>query len=158
QRPAGSSICTAAMNSSRSFTARPFPAYLPPSMRNRGPASARNPEKTGPRGRTGSVPFAPELLEEPGPGIGPQQVGRARRDAQDLRRLLAGQAAEKAKLDQFRRPGVRAGQLAQQVIELEDVEGRFAPDNECLVQADAGALTAVLDAAFAAGVVDEDAA
>src|SRR5438876_10468752 len=99
------------MKTSRSFTTRPFPRFFSLSMRNREPAGAKILEKSGSRQRMGSAPLALELFKEPGPGIGPQQIGRARRDAQNLGRLLAGQASEKAELDQFRGPGVRAGQL-----------------------------------------------
>src|SRR5438105_4598762 len=104
------------MKMSRSFTTRPFPRFFFLSMRNREPASAKILEKNGPRRRRGSASLALELFKEPGPGIGPQQVGRARRDAQDLGRLLAGQAGEEAEFDQFRRPGVRAAQLLQHLI------------------------------------------
>src|SRR5881398_2385757 len=104
---------------SRSFTTRPFPRFFFLSMRNRQPASAKILEKNGSWQLRGSASLALELFKEPGPSIGPQQIGRARRDAQDLGRLLAGQAGEKAELDQFRGPGVRAGQLLQQLIQFE---------------------------------------
>src|SRR5262249_58707689 len=98
-----------------------------------------------------STVAALQLLKEPGPGVRPQQIGRAGRDAQDLGRLVAGQAGEKAELDQFRRPRVGAGQLVQQLVELEEVVTRFVPDDQGFVQVDAGALATVLDAALAAG-------
>src|SRR5262249_40501488 len=107
---------------------------------------------------TASAALALQLLEEPGPGVGPQQVGRAGRDAQDLGRLVAGQAGKEAELDQFRCPGVCAGQLVQQLIEVEEVVARFVPDEQGLVQVEAGALAAALGAALAAGVLHEDAA
>src|SRR5947209_3242610 len=125
------------MNRSRSFTARPFPTFFSLSMRNREPASAKILEKVGPRRRMDSAPLALELFKEPGPSIGPQQIGRARRDAQDLGRLLAGQAGEKAELDQFRGPGVRAGQLLQQLIQFKEAVGHFVPDKKCLVEVNA---------------------
>src|SRR5947207_3500818 len=126
-------------------------------MRNRQPAGAKILEKVEGE-RTASAPLALQLLEKPGAGVGPQQIRRARRNAQSLGRLLARQACEKAQLDQFRRPGVRAGQLVQQVIEFEEILARFVPDNECLVEVNAAALAPMLDAALASGLLHEEAA
>src|SRR5262245_49435255 len=97
-------------------------------------------------GPSGSASAAPtlQLLEEPGPGVRPQQVSRAGRDAQDLGRLVAGQAGKEAEVDQFRRPGICASQLVQHFIEVEEVVARLIPEEQGFVQVNAGMLAAVL--------------
>src|SRR5262245_5622033 len=114
-------------------------------------------ERIAGQGVRASTNFALPLLKEPCPGVRPQQVGRAGCDAQDLRRLVASQTRKKAKLDQFRSPGICCGQLVQEFIEVEEVVARLVPNNQSFLQINAGTLAAVLGAPFAAGVLNEDA-
>jgi hypothetical protein len=104
------------------------------------------------------VALALQLLEEPGPGVRPQQIGRAGRDPQDLGRLVARQSGKEAEFDQFRRPGVCLSQLLQHFIEVDEVVARFVPYDQSLVQVDPCTLSPALDAVLAAGVLNEDAA
>src|SRR5262249_44954682 len=113
-RSAASSICSTAMNRSRSFIGRSFRRSSPFRARTaRGERKEYSDNwKIGPDG-SASASLALQLLEEPGTGVGPKQVGRAGRDTQDLGRLVAGQAGKKAEFDQFRGLGVGTGQLVQ---------------------------------------------
>src|SRR5437762_2488186 len=63
--------------------------------------SAKRDKKAPPLGRFFSGPRsgAEDLGPQPGTGVSPVTVGRAWRDSQNLRRLLAGQAGEVAQLD-----------------------------------------------------------
>src|SRR5215831_18425124 len=100
------------MNSSRSFTVRPFPMLSHFYAKSSG-GERKDSKKNGARRHTILVALALEPLKQPSPSIGPQQVGGARRNAQGLGRLLAGQTGEKAQLDQRRGLGVCLGQLVQ---------------------------------------------
>src|SRR5215471_12383993 len=95
------------MNRSRSFTGSSFRRSSPYHAKTeRGERKENSDEREMGQGGSASAAAALQLLKEPGPGVGPQQVGRAGRDAQDLGGLVAGQAGKKAELDQFRRPRV----------------------------------------------------
>src|SRR5262249_35156509 len=75
---------------------------------------ARNREKkhhAGGWAGEGKLSAAADLGLQPGAGEGPVAVGRARRDAEDLGGLLAGQPGEVAQLDQPRLDRVGGGQL-----------------------------------------------
>src|SRR6516225_6853088 len=138
------------MNRSRSFIGKSFRrSSLFHARTARGERKESSDERE--MGQSGNASAAPalQLLEEPGPGVRPQQVGRAGRDAQDLGRLVAGQAGKEAELDQLRGPGVRAGQLVQQLVDVEEVVARFAPDDQGFVQVDARTPAAVLGAELA---------
>src|SRR5262249_6366699 len=114
------------MNTSRSFIGWSFRrASLYHAKTARGERKEISDEREMGQGGSASAAPALQLLEEPGPGVRPQQVGRAGRDAQDLGRLVAGQSGKEAELDQLRGPGIGAGQLVQQLIEVEEVVTRF---------------------------------
>src|SRR5262249_1447189 len=105
------------MNRSRSFIGRSFRRPSPFYAKTaRGERKENSDEREMSQSGSASAAPALQLLKEPGPGVRPQQVGRAGRDAQDLGRLVTRQAGKKAELDQFRGPGVCAGQLVQQLI------------------------------------------
>src|SRR5262249_48676517 len=58
-----------------------------------------------------SVPL--QLLEEPGPGVGPEPVGAAQGQAEQVRGVVHGLAGEVAQLDELRRLGFDGGQARQ---------------------------------------------
>src|SRR5690348_2200589 len=101
-------------------------------MRERRAASAKKIRSIGKWGSGGNVLTAAalQLLEEPGPGVRPEQIGRAGRDTQDRGRLVAGQPGKEAELDQFRGPGICLGQSIQQLIKVEKVVARFVLDDQ----------------------------
>src|SRR5262245_60052298 len=67
--------------------------------------------------------LALQLLEKPGARIGPEEVGRARGDAEDLGRLRDGEAGEIAQLDQLGRLRVCRRQQRERLIHGENVVG-----------------------------------
>src|SRR6516225_5949638 len=136
------------MNRSRSFIGKSFRrSSLFHARTARGERKESSDEREMGQSGNASAAAALQLLEEPGPGVRPQQVGRAGRDAQDLGRLVAGQAGKEAELDQFGGPGVCVGQLVQQLIKVEEVVTRFVPDDQGFVKVEAGTLAAMLGAA-----------
>lgn len=62
-----------------------------------------------------------QLAEEPGPRHLPVALHRPLGDAEDLGDLAVGQAAEEAQLDDLRHARVRLGQLAEQVVDGDQV-------------------------------------
>ena len=63
----------------------------------------------------------PRFRAEPGPGVGPEAVGLARGDAEQLGRLRNRQAGEVAQLDESAAPGVVVRQLGQGLVQGEQV-------------------------------------
>src|SRR5438876_10777440 len=105
-----------------------------------------------------SMPLAFQLAEEPGPGMGPVVVGRARGNAENLGRLLEGHADEVAQLDQFSFEFALRGKFIQRLVHGEQLlivnrEGKLP-----LLNIDALLPAPMTHRALAAGVVDQDAA
>src|SRR5206468_1836149 len=71
--------------------------------------------------------------------------------------LVAGQPGEETELHQFGGPRVGGGQLVDEFVQFEQVVIVVAGD-EVFVEVDADAAAAALEAALAAGALDEDAA
>src|SRR5438128_718287 len=80
----------------------------------------------GPRFPSGVARLFPgDLLMEPGAGVGPVALGGRRGDAEEPGRLGAGEAAEIAQLDQLRLDRVLSGQLAQRLVDGQQVVVRL---------------------------------
>src|SRR3954451_6174156 len=58
-----------------------------------------------------------EAAEEEGPGVRPEEVGGARRDAEDLGGLCLGHTGEVAQLDEFGGLRVGGGQAGQGLVQ-----------------------------------------
>src|SRR6185436_5949276 len=67
---------------------------------------------------------AAQLAEEPGLGRVPVALDRRRRRAHHLGGLLDGEAAEEAQLDDARLVGVERLELAERVVEVDQVDAR----------------------------------
>ena len=61
------------------------------------------------------------LFEQPSARVRPEEIGRARRNSQDLGRLLASQTREKSKFDQLCRASVDDRKLIQEIIQLKNI-------------------------------------
>src|SRR5262249_43194258 len=143
----------AQQRTARARSWRGLPKALRGSMRNWETRGARIPGKKSGSGTVGVQP-----LEQPGPGVGPQRVGRPGRDPQGRGGLVAGEAGEEAELDQFRRLRVHVGEPVEQVVEFEQVVGKALAGEDRLVQVRPWPAAAALPGFLAAGLLDEDAA
>src|SRR5262245_2929143 len=108
--------------------------------------------------RPGSAVRTLQFLEQPGSGVGPQEVGGTGRNAQGPGCLVARQTGEKAQLDELGRSRIGSRQLVQELINFEKVIARLLAKGGGLVQVDADPLAAALDAALAAGLLDQNTA
>ena len=115
------------------------------------PITPRNSRSIAARGA------ATDFLVQPGPGIGPQAVGRPRRNAEHLGRFGEGQAGKKAELDQL---GRRLDRSAASLFRASSRASRSSgisgiaismPSRSCRAQ-----LAAPLAGLLAAGAVDQD--
>ena len=66
--------------------------------------------------------------DEPGPGVSPVVVGRSRRDAEDGRGLLDGQAGEVAELDHFRGAWLNGRESVEGLIKGEEARDASASE------------------------------
>src|SRR5262245_43315159 len=127
-RSAGSVVSSASRKIVRSdaFTARspfsepdsirPIPAMVPSSM--------RRPGRTHAKKLSGEIlerSFGLDLTTEPGTGIGPEAVGRAGRDAQDLGGLGDRESGEIAELDQLGGGGIDRSEPVEGCVDGEQL-------------------------------------
>src|SRR5262249_56908229 len=78
-----------------------------------------------------------QLDGEPGPGVGPPRIGRARRHAEGFGTLRQGEAAEVPQLHEFGELGVLAGQPRQGVVQGREVVVLRGDDEETGLALDA---------------------
>ena len=95
---------------------------------------------------------------EPGAGVPPGPVGGGQGDAQALGRLLQGQAAEEAQLDELGLERVVERELLQGLVQGQELLRGPAGAEGVEVRVFAPPAAAVLLAPLAAGVLDQDAA
>src|SRR5262249_15406938 len=98
-----------------------------------------------------------ELTEKPRAGEGPVAFGGPANDAQGRGRLIQGKPGEESELDEVGTARVHPGELAQGMVEVEQVVGwRVVGDEAIEVETPAPAAAAPLEPLAVAGAVDED--
>src|SRR5687767_7011790 len=95
------------------------------------------------------------LLMQPSAGIGPQAIGRSRRDAEDFGRLSQRQARKVTEMDQLDRRLVRGRQLIQGLVERHQVFRLLGESDLQTLQILADVITAALVSSFAARIVHQ---
>src|SRR5262245_20636405 len=119
------------------------------------PAEVSQEIRDGSPGR--GVPPA-DLAPEPGPGVAPQPVRAGPGHAEGLGGVLDRQPGEEVQLHDAGGLGVLGGEPGQGLVEGEDLLGRRADRDVLVVELDPLSVSAVPEAALAAGGFDEAAA
>src|SRR5262249_37240780 len=126
----------------------------------RSPITVREstPARLTPTGRISAIVWllTGEGAVEPGLGVGPQAVGRGPSDAQGVGNLLKRQLGEVAQFDQLGLAGVLLGQPVQRLAQGEQFVCRLFLTGRRRVQVESPTGATVLEAAFAACVVNEN--
>ena len=100
--------------------------------------------------------FTLDLLEKPGSGIGPEKIGAARRNAENLSRLLDRESREIAKLDELGGLRVSHSEFDQGIVQCKDVVIHLGRGDFDSVEINARPAAAMLGPALAARILDED--
>ena len=99
-----------------------------------------------------------QLGQEPGPRVSPPGIRGPGGDAEHLRGLLEGQAAELAQLHQLGRLGIGGRKPGQGLVEGQQFVGHFRGGEPLGIKVQQmRVIAAVFEAFLAAGVLDEDA-
>jgi hypothetical protein len=110
------------------------------------------------RGGSGMWVVAVDFALQPGAGEDPVTIRGAGRDAKDFGRLLAGQAGEIAQLDESGLFGMPLREFLQSCVESQEPFFGHWSGEVRHAEIEALARAAVLDALFAASVLDENTA
>ena len=98
----------------------------------------------------------PDLDGKPGTGVGPEVVGAARRDVEDLGDFSEGESGEVAELDEFGRLRIHFGQSFEGIADGENLFGWLPEWNVFIGKWLQGDVSAMFLTLTAASGVDED--